>query len=175
MVLGSDLVELVLVQEVLDLVALGLVVLVLVVTDLLALDQVDMGPALPGQDWVVLEPGQVVLDQVVWAQDQAAMDLVEQGPVLVFMLLEVKGWGRESHLNQVQGLDLEEQVLDLADMGLVVLGQVVLAQEQEASDQVVLVQEQVASDQVVLAQEQVALDQVVLVQEQEVLDQVVLA
>lgn len=85
--MGLDQVVLVLVQEVSDQVALGLVVLVLVVTDLVALDQVDMGPALLGQGWVVLEPGQVVLDPAVLAQDQAAM---------------VKGWGQESHPNQVQ-------------------------------------------------------------------------
>lgn len=55
-----DQVELVLVQQALDLVAL---------------DQVDMGPAVLEQVWVVSEPGQVVLDQVVLAQDQAAMNL----------------------------------------------------------------------------------------------------
>lgn len=82
--------ELVLVQEVLDQVALGLVVLGLVVMGLLALDQVDTGPALLGQDWVVSELGQVVLDQVVLAQDQAAMGLVEQGLFLVSILQEVK-------------------------------------------------------------------------------------
>lgn len=93
----------------------------------------------------------------------------------MFMLLEVKDWGQESHLNQAmdhwvelamgkeQDLDLVEQVLDLADMGLVVLGQVVLAQEQVASDQVVLAQESVALDQEVLAQEQEVSDLVLLV------------
>lgn len=77
------LVAMVLVQEVMvqDREVMGLVV-----TDLVALDQVDMGPA---------------LDQVVLAQDQAAMDLVEQGLFLVFILLEVKDWGQESHPSQV--------------------------------------------------------------------------
>lgn len=86
--MGLDQVELVLVQEVLDQADLGLAVLV-------ALDQVDMVPALPGLNWVVLELGQVVMDQVVLVQDQAAMDLV-------FILLEVKLWGKESPPNQVQ-------------------------------------------------------------------------
>lgn len=99
--MGLDQVELVLDQAALVQVALGLAVLVLVVTDLVALDQVGMGSALLGQDWVVSEPGQVVLDRVVLAQDQPAMDQVEQGPVLVFILLAVKDWGQENHPNQV--------------------------------------------------------------------------
>lgn len=99
--MGLDQVELVLDQAALVQVALGLAVLVLVVTDLVALDQVGMGSALLEQDWVVSEPGQVVMDRVVLAQDQPAMDQVEQGPVLVFILLAVKDWVQENHPNQV--------------------------------------------------------------------------
>lgn len=69
------------------------------VLDQVALDQVDMGPAMSGQDKLVSEPGQVVLDKVVVAQDQAAMEQLAQG--LVVMVLEVKDWGQESPLNQV--------------------------------------------------------------------------
>ncbi|AWO99813.1 Hypothetical protein SMAX5B_012700 [Scophthalmus maximus] len=139
--MGLDQVELVLLKEDLDLEVWCLAVLE--VMDLVALDQ---------------EPGQVVMEQVVLAQDQAAMDQV-------FTLREVKDWGQESRPNQ--GLYLEEQVQDQADMGLVVL-----VQEQEASDWVVLAQE--AMDQVALAREQVVLDLVVLAEEQEASDRVVL-
>lgn len=55
-VMELDQVELVLVQRVLDLVAL---------------DQVDMGLAALEQVWVVLEQGQVVLDLVVFLLDWA--------------------------------------------------------------------------------------------------------
>lgn len=49
--MGLDQVELVLLKEDLDLEVWCLAVLE--VMDLVALDQVDMGMALPGQDWVV--------------------------------------------------------------------------------------------------------------------------
>ena len=50
---------------------------------------------------MVSEPGQVGSDQVELAQEPAAMDLVEQESFLVFIPLEVKDWGPESHRNQV--------------------------------------------------------------------------
>lgn len=203
--LGQEgLVELVLEQEDMDQVALGLAVLVLVVTDLVEQGQVDIDPVVKGQDWVVPEQDQERLDPVVLPQDQAAMDQVGLVSFLVFILLEVKDWVQESHQNQVmdhphleelvmgqvQGwvvpevvdmvsvvLALGLEVLDqvASALGLGVLDQVVSAQEREALGQVVLAQVREALDQVELAQAQEALDQVVSAQEQGASDQVELA
>ncbi|MEQ2296105.1 hypothetical protein AMECASPLE_021518 [Ameca splendens] len=62
--------------------------------------KLDLDLVLLAQDWEVLVLDQVLLDQVVLGLVQAALDLVEQGLFLVFLLLEVKDWEQENHQNQ---------------------------------------------------------------------------
>lgn len=87
--------ELLVLEQGLAVMELDQVVLVQVALCLATLDKVGSDLALLALDWVVPAQDKVVLDQVVLAQDY--MDLVEQGPFLEFIRVEVRDWEHENH------------------------------------------------------------------------------